>query len=437
LKYIMANDRKRKEAKRNRMREQRAASKESQSKTPLANSHLDQQASSPTGKRRRLDSSANSSASVGSEASTSSERVSRHRANLTEEQRVAIRAKDAERKRRSRAKMTVEEKITEQAQNADRYIKNNTNLSESQREINRANNVDKQRRSRANRTEEKRNFDQASDTKARKHARSIMPNETTEGSNLARRERRHELAEMRASFLTPPDSSATPRAQTIEEAFGIPFFQSTKGVCYCRTALNNALGGNVFSYESLGVANIDNVNIELEETAIQECLESKGVRCDNMNNIRDLVCISEINSVGTWILRNNNTGGHYVVLKRLHIDGPLWLLDSAKQAPEITASYFYELTESLRSDDDLRNLFLLYIRFPDGYRPQCIREPSEVGIRRMLTTAPSNVCFVLIDNSFIYFQHNIFLATPSMPRRPSSIQTNLRSAINSVSSTGK
>ncbi len=93
----------------------------------------------------------------------------------------------------------------------------------------------------------------------------------------------------------------------IEEAFGIPFFQSTKGLCYCRTALNNALGGNVFSYESLGVANIDNINIELEETAIQASLESKGVRCDSMNSIRDLVLTSEINSVGTWILRNNNT----------------------------------------------------------------------------------------------------------------------------------
>jgi len=143
-----------------------------------------------------------------------------------------------------------------------------------------------------------------------------------ERNNLARKERRHELAEMRASFLTPPDSNTAARSQTIEEAFGILFFQSTKGVCYCRTALNNALGGNV-SYESLRVANIDNINIELEETAIQASLESKGVRCDNMNNIRDLVLTSEINSVGTWILRNNNTGGHYVVLKRLHIDGCL------------------------------------------------------------------------------------------------------------------
>jgi len=44
-------------------------------------------------------------------------------------------------------------------------------------------------------------------------------------NNLTRRERRHEPAKMRASFLTPPDSSSTtPRAQTIEEAFGIHFF---------------------------------------------------------------------------------------------------------------------------------------------------------------------------------------------------------------------
>jgi hypothetical protein len=362
------------------MREQRAASRESQSETALANSHQDQQASSPTGKRRRLDSSANSSSSVGSEASTSSERVTRHRANLTEEQRVAIRAKDAERKRRSRANQTEEKKKADRANAAEQMGIHRATMSEVRRIA-----------------------DKEKNTGARQHARSNTHSDSINISNLARRERRHELSEMRASFLTPPDSSTTPRAQTIEEAFGIPFFQSTKGVCYCRTALNNALGGNVFSYESLGVANIDNVNIELEETAIQECLESKGVRCDSMNNIRDLVLISEINSVGTWMLRNNNTGGHYVVLKRLHIDGPLWLLDSAKQAPEITASYFYELTESLRSDDDLRNLFLLYIRFPDGYRPQCIREPSEVGIRRMLTTVPSNDCFVLIDDSFKYF----------------------------------
>ena len=422
----MANDRKRKEAKRNRMREQRAASRESQSETALANSHQDQQASSPTGKRRRLISSANSSSSVGSEVSASSKRVTRDRANLTEEQRVAIRAKDAERKRRSRANqtadqnaayqareteristaranMTAEQRIENRAHDADRKTRTRADMTEEQKIAIRAQDEGRKRHVRANMTEEEKVADQRINTTARHLARSNTPSESTERSNLARRERRTELAEMRASFLTPPDSSTTPRAQTIEEAFGIPFFQSTKGVCYCRTALNNALGGNVFSYESLGVANIDNVNIELEETAIQECLESKGVRCDSMNNIRDLVLISEINSVGTWMLRNNNTGGHYVVLKRLHIDGPLWLLDSAKQAPEITASYFYELTESLRSDDDLRNLFLLYIRFPDGYRPQCIREPSEVGIRRMLTSVPSNNCFVLINDSFKFF----------------------------------
>jgi len=72
----------------------------------------------------------------------------------------------------------------------------------------------------------------------------------------------------------------------------------------------------VFFYESLGVANIDNVN--------QEKLESQGVRCESQNNVRDLLAISEINTVGTWLLRNNATGGHYIVVKRLQIDGPLW-----------------------------------------------------------------------------------------------------------------
>jgi len=117
--------------------------------------------------------------------------------------------------------------------------------------------------------------------------------------------------------------------------------------------------------------------------------QSAGRLHNNKDPIHDEV-IARLLKADIIKKSKNNTGGHYVILKRLHIDGPLWLLDSAKQAPEITASYFYELTESLRSDDDLRNLFLLYIRFPDGYIPECIREPSEVGIRRMLTTAPSN-----------------------------------------------
>ncbi len=121
----------------------------------------------------------------------------------------------------------------------------------------------------------------------------------------------------------------------------------------------------------------------MSEAAYQTKLESIGVRCDSMNNIRDLVTISEINSVGTWILRNNNTGGHNVVLKRFLIDSPLWLLDSAAKAPVVSASYYYDITENLRSEDDLRSLLLLFIRFPNCYVPQCIRDLSEVSIRRM------------------------------------------------------
>jgi hypothetical protein len=414
----MANDRKRKEANKNRMREQRTASRDTQSELQPVNSNQDQLASTSTGKRPRLDSSADSLSSVRSNASTACERARKHRDNLTEEQKVAIRAKDAERKRRSRANQNDDHHAANRNREAARINIARANMTEEQRIEYRAHAADRQNRARADMTEEQRIDYRAHAADRQNRARADTPSESTERSNLERRERRTELAEMRASFLTPPDSSTMPRAQTIEEAFGIPFFQSTKGLCYCRTALNNALGGNVFSYDSLGVANIDNVNIELEETAFQECLESKGVRCDNMNNIRDLVFISEINSIGTWILRNNNTGGHYVVLKRLHIDGPLWLLDSAKQAPEITASYFYELIESLRNEDDLRNLFLRYIRFPDGYRPQCIREPSEVGIRRMLTTTPSNDCFVLmkirlnIFNIIYIFSHAKY-ATPA------------------------
>jgi hypothetical protein len=383
----MANDRKRKEAQRSRKREQRAVSREDSQTEVQPNDSRDMQASCSTGKRRRLDSSAASSTSVRSNASTSSERVSKHRANMTEEQKAAVRAKDAERKRKSRANKSEDQKATERTKNAARMRRNRSDMSEEMR-------VDNQKK----------------DTSARQYARSNTPSESTERSNTSRRERRHELSEMRASFLqvTPPDSSTTPRAQTIEEAFGIPFFQSTKGLCYCRTALNNALGGNVFSYESLGVANIDNVNIELSETAIREKLVSQGVRCESQNNVRDLLNISEISTVATWILRNNTTGGHYIVVKRLQIDGPLWLLDSAKQAPEVSASYFYDIAENLRSEDELRDLFLIYLRFPEGYVPQCIRDRSEVGIRRMFTTVQSNDCFVLINDSYNYVLNLIY-----------------------------
>ena len=419
----MANDRKRKEATRNRMREQRTASRNSQSEEHPVVSNQDQQASCSSGKRQRLDSSSDSSVSIRSGASTASERTRKHRANMTEEQKTAVRAKDAERKRKSRGNktedqkaaelerdverirrnredLTMEQKSTDRAKDAERKSRNRENMTEEHQAAELARDVERIQQSRANMSFENSDIVQAKNTSARRYARSITPSESTERSNLARREHRHELSEMRESFPTPPTSITTTTAQTTEEGFRIPFFQSTKGECYCRTALNNALGGNVFSFESLGVANIDNVNVEMSEAAVQAKLESMGVRCDSMNNIRDLVTISEIDSVGTWILRNNTTGGHYVVLKRFLIDSPLWLLDSARRAPVVSASYFYDITENLRSEDDLRNLFLLFIRFPDGYVPQCIRDRSEVSIRRMMTTTPSNisVAFGLINS---------------------------------------
>ncbi len=387
----MANDRKRKEATRNRMREQRTASRNSQSEEQPVVSNQDQQASCSSGKRQRLDSSADSSVSNRSGASTTSERTRKHRANMTEEQKTAVRAKDAERKRKSRAEQTINQRAAELASNAKNIGIQRDNMTEEQKSADQARDEERKQRSRANMSDINSSIVQAKDTSARRYARSITPSESTERSNLARREHRHELSEMRESFPTPPTNIATTIPQTTEEGFRIPFFQSTKGECYCRTALNNALGGNVFSYESLGVANIDNLNVEMSEAAVQAKLESMGVRCDSMNNVRDLVTISEIDSVGTWILRNNTTGGHYVVLKRFMIDSPLWLLDSAGRAPVVSASYFYDITENLRSEDDLRNLFLLFIRFPDGYVPQCIRDRSEVSIRRMMTTTPSNI----------------------------------------------
>jgi hypothetical protein len=141
----------------------------------------------------------------------------------------------------------------------------------------------------------------------------------------------------------------------------------------------------------------------MTEEAISAKLESMGLKCDTMNNVRDLVSLSEIATVGTWILRNNNTGGHYVVLKRLHIDAPLWLLDSAKQEPVVSPSYFYDILENLRTEEDLRNLFVLYIRFPDGYVPQCIQNRSEITIRRMLTTNPSKYYAAFALSLVLYF----------------------------------
>jgi len=108
-------------------------------------------------------------------------------------------------------------------------------MPESQQLAGRANDAARISRCRETISEEKRIAYQAKNTRSRQNARSNTHRDSNDISNLARRERRHKLAEMRASFLTPPDSSTTPRAQTIEEAFGIPFFQSTKGVCYCRT----------------------------------------------------------------------------------------------------------------------------------------------------------------------------------------------------------
>ncbi len=116
----MANDRKRKEAARNRMGEKRAASKDSEPETLVDDTHRDQRATCSTEKRRRLDSSADSSTSVRSNASTSSERVSKQRDNLTEEQKATIRAKCAERKRRSRANQAEEKKAADRANDAER-----------------------------------------------------------------------------------------------------------------------------------------------------------------------------------------------------------------------------------------------------------------------------------------------------------------------------
>ena len=419
----MANNRKRKEAERNRLREKRGESQNSQSTTvPTA----DSQASCSNVKRRRLDSSADSSVSVRSNASTTSERKRKYRENMTEDQKAAVRAKDAERKRRSRASQSEAKKAADRAMNEDQMRRSRAEMPDNQVAVDRERDAERKRQHRAEMpdnqvtvgrerdAERKRQHraempeDQVTvgrerDAERKRQIQSITPRESTEQYNLARKEQRHELAEMRESLLTPPDSSTATRAQTNEDGFRLPFFQSTKGVCFCRTALNNALGGNVFSYQTLGVQNIDHVNVEMTEEAISAKLESMGLKCDTMNNVRDLVSLSEIATVGTWILRNNNTGGHYVVLKRLHIDAPLWLLDSAKQEPVVSPSYFYDILENLRTEEDLRNLFVLYIRFPDGYVPQCIQNRSEITIRRMLTTNPSKYYAAFALSLVLYF----------------------------------
>lgn len=71
----------------------------------------------------------------------------------------------------------------------------------------------------------------------------------------------------------------------------------------------------------------------MTELAIQEKLESMLIQFKSMNNVRDMSTLSNISMVDTWLMRNNNTDGHNIVLKRLETNGTLWMLDSANRGP--------------------------------------------------------------------------------------------------------
>ena len=64
-----------------------------------------------------------------------------------------------------------------------------------------------------------------------------------------------------------------------------------------------------------------------------------------MNNLSDLRDFVNVPMADTWVIRNNNTLGLYVVIKRLSVSDPIWLLDSAKQYPVLSPSFFYNLRE--------------------------------------------------------------------------------------------
>ena len=93
----------------------------------------------------------------------------------------------------------------------------------------------------------------------------------------------------------------------------MPYFQHTSEFCYSKTALNNAIGAHVFSYESLGIQTVNNQEVEMTEITVIAALTNIELRCEDSHATMRLVKCRDNPSIGTWLVINNNTNGHYVV----------------------------------------------------------------------------------------------------------------------------
>jgi len=359
---------------------------------------------------------------------TTAERKRKQRANLTEESKRNIREKDAEVKRMARGEKSESQRgdLTQLNSGARRGAR--SNLSESQRENLTIVNSTARREARSNLSETQRgdlthlnsgarrgarsNISEAhleelttTNTSSRNLARLVLPLVARMSNTAAVRMRNQELSEM--GLLTPPltesTSIAVPSILLDDNGYSIPFFQQTFGSCFCRTGLNNALGANVFRYESLGVECVDGQNVEITQEAIVINLESLNIRCDHVNNSIDINNLLNTTDIGTWIMRNNNTQGHYIVLKRFGQNQPLWLLDSALRSPIHANGYFFTLNEQMRSQEQLNNLFMVLVRFPDEFVPIPIMSRAAVRSRPQIFTAPSELIVLIL----YYFKFNI------------------------------
>ena len=59
----------------------------------------------------------------------------------------------------------------------------------------------------------------------------------------------------------------------------MPYFQHTSEFCYSKTALNNAISANVFSYESLGIQTVNNQEVKMTVIAVIAALTNIELRC--------------------------------------------------------------------------------------------------------------------------------------------------------------
>ena len=183
---------------------------------------------------------------------------------------------------------------------------------------------------------------------------------------------------MDSNFPTPPTTVSNPRGSRINitpivlpgvvnnDGHIVPFFQSTRKTVFGKTALNNAIGANFYTYASLGVEIVDGFEVELSEDAILRALGDLGVRfvCVDRDALK---LFMDYDVPATWIMKDSNTGGHYVVLRRLDEGGPLWLLDSFNQRAQITTGFFRGLVDYVRSDEQISNLFMFTLYFPDDF----------------------------------------------------------------------